>query len=313
VAWRREAASATKWSRLNTIISCPTSPNSLPQRGTCTLASLKTLFETKRGTVLPLTPNLARLYGCLRMPRPRSRPQVISNFVTTLDGIVSLHAKSHASGADISGFNAQDRMVMGLLRAIADVVIVGSGTLDVDRQHIWTAETIFPELADDYRRLGKAMGKRGTPLNVVVSGSGGIDLRLPVFASGAVSALIVTTVYGAKRLRKQSAPDSVEIRAIRGGGSAIPAAAILDEVCRVSPGKLILVEGGPRLLGAFYAQRLIDEQFLTLAPQIAGRDASDGRLSLVMGKTFAPRDARWGTLIDVRRGNSHLFLRYAFP
>jgi hypothetical protein len=32
-----------------------------------------------------------------------------------------------------------------------------------------------------------------------------------------------------------------------------------------------------------------------------------------MGKTFAPRDARWGTVIDVRRGTSHLFLRYVFP
>jgi hypothetical protein len=75
----------------------------LPQRDTPTLASLKTLFETKRGTVLPLTPNLARLYGCLRMPRWRARPHVITNFVTTLDGIVSLQVKGHSSGGDISG------------------------------------------------------------------------------------------------------------------------------------------------------------------------------------------------------------------
>ena len=94
---------------------------------------------------------------------------------------------------------------------------------------------------------------------------------------------------------------------------SIPASAILDVVCRVSAGKLILVEGGPRLLGAFYAERLIDEQFLTIAPQIAGRDVGDKRLSLVMGKRFAPRDALWGNLIDVRRGSSHLFLRYSFP
>ena len=81
----------------------------------------------------------------------------------------------------------------------------------------------------------------------------------------------------------------------------------------MSPGKRILVEGGPRLLGDFYAEHLVDEQFLTLAPQIAGRDAGDRRLSLVMGKVFAPRDALWGTLVDLRRGSSHLFLRYSFP
>jgi len=72
------------------------------------------------------------------------------------------------------------------------------------------------------------------------------------------------------------------------------------------------VEGGPQLLGAFYAERVLDEQFLTLAPQIAGRDVDDRRLSLVMGQTFAPRHPLWGALVDVRRGGSHLFLRYAF-
>ena len=286
--------------------------DTMPRPDPATLAPLKTLIETKSGKVLPLPRFLARLYGRLRMPLPRSHPHVVSNFVSTLDGVVSLSETGHASGGDISGFNAQDRMVMGLLRAIADVVIVGSGTLRADRRSVWTAGAIFPALADEYRRLSDALGKRGLPLNVVVSGSGAIDLRLPVFASGKVPALIITTTAGAKRLRKQDAPDSVEIRAIRRSASAIPASAILDEVCRVSAGKLILVEGGPRLLGNFYAERLLDEQFLTLAPQIAGRDTGDRRLSLVMGKLFAPRAALWGTLIDVRRGGSHLFLRYSF-
>ena len=284
----------------------------MPRPGTATLAPLETLFEKKRGTKLPLPPKLARLYGCLRMPLPRAHPHVFSNFVSTLDGVVSLNAKGHASGGDISGFSAQDRMVMGLLRAIADVVIVGSGTLRVDRRHVWTAEAIFPALADDYRQLSKALGKVGAPLNAIVSGSGEVDLRLPVFASGRVPALILTTAAGAKRLLKQKVPDTVEIHAIRGGADAISAKAILEIVCRASAGKLILVEGGPRLLGDFYAARLVDEQFLTLAPQIAGRDAGDRRLSLVMGKAFAPRDPLWGTLIDLRRGSNHLFLRYSF-
>ena len=171
----------------------------------------------------------------------------------------------------------------------------------------------YAPLADDYQRLRIALGKRGEPLNVVVSGSGEIDLRLPIFASGKVPALIVTTSAGAKRLSKQSAPEAVEIRAIGRSARPMRARAILDEVCRVSPGRLILVEGGPRLLGDFYAEHLVDEQFLTLAPQIAGREAGDRRLSLVMGKAFAPSDALWGTLADVRRGSSHLFLRYSFP
>ena len=277
-----------------------------------TLPPLKTLFESKHGRALQLTPNLRRLYGNLRMSPAGSRQHVFSNFVTTLDGVVSLQTQGHAGGGDISGFSVQDRMAMGLLRAIADVVIVGSGTLDADPRHVWTPDGICPELSDDYRSLRTALRKCATPLNVIVSGSGKIDLRLPVFASGQVQTLVVTTTAGAKHLLEQKSPRSLEIRAIPRCRGTIPASSILDAVDRMNAGKRILIEGGPRLLGEFYARRLVDEQFLTLAPQIAGRENGDGRLSLLIGHAFPPGSARWGTLIDVRRGASHLFLRYIF-
>jgi hypothetical protein len=127
-----------------------------------------------------------------------------------------------------------------------------------NRRHVWTAAAIFPELADEYRQLSEALGQRGPPLSVIVSGSGRVDLRPPVFASGKVPALIITTSAGAKRLREQSGSASVDIRAIRGSATAIPASAILAEVIRV-------------------------------------------------------RRSLWGTMIDARRGGSHLFLRYSFP
>ncbi|MEP7198575.1 MAG: dihydrofolate reductase family protein [Chloroflexota bacterium] len=275
------------------------------------LTPLETLCETKRGKALRLPPTLARLYGTLRMPLPHGRPHIISNFVTTLDGVVSLNVKGHASGRDVSGFSQTDRMVMGLLRAIADVVIVGAGTLRVGPDHVWTAEYIFPDLADDYRRLRASVGKREPPLNVVVSASGELDLGWRVFASGEAPTLIVTTSAGAKRLRKQTAPDSVTIRAVRSAG-AIRARTIINQVGKVRASTLILVEGGPQLLADFYAQHLLDEQFLTLAPQLAGRDDSSERPGIVMGRTFAPRNPLWGTLVDARSGSSHLFLRYAF-
>jgi riboflavin biosynthesis pyrimidine reductase len=277
------------------------------------LAALRTLIELKRGPELPLPPGLLRLYGNFRMPPARSGPHVFSNFVSTMDGVVSLQVKGHSGGGDISGFSIQDRMVMGLLRAVADAVIVGSGTLDADPRHVWTPEAICPELAGDYRRLRTALAKRGPALNVVVTASGNVDLRLPVFASGRVPVLIATTAAGAKRLRRQNPPGSVTVRSIRSGGGGIAPQDLLDEVTRLLAGRRVLVEGGPRLLGSFYRERLVREQFLTLAPQIAGRDSGNGRLSLVMGKTFAPRDPLWGTLNDARSGGNLLFLRYAFP
>jgi len=276
------------------------------------LAPLQTLFESERGRVLPLPRKLKRLYGNFRIPSPRSGAQVFTNFVSTMDGVVSLQVKGHSAGGDISGFSIQDRMVMGLLRAVADVVIVGSGTLDADPRTVWTPGAICPELADDYQRLRQALRKREAALNVVVSASGNIDLRLPVFASGRVPVMIVTTQAGAKRLGKQKPPSSIQISPIRRASGMIAPGAILDEVARMNSGQFVLVEGGPKLLGSFYEERLIGEQFLTLAPQIAGRDVGDERISLVMGQTFAPRDPLWGTLTDVRRGHSHLFLRYSF-
>ena len=262
---------------------------------------------------LPLPQRLARLYGRLRMPRPRARPHVYSNFATTLDGVVSLNVEGHKSGGDISGWSAQDRMVMGILRACADAVVVGSGTFEVDRRHLWTAEDIFPRFARDYGAFREALGKRGPPLNAVVSGSGDLDLRLPLFASGKVPALVVTTAAGERKLRRQRVPDAVAIHAVQSKGKKVAARSVLAAVMGASPGKSILVEGGPRLVADFYAQGLLDELFLTLAPQIAGRGIPDERVSLIMGRTFAPQRPLWGRLADLRRGESHLFLRYCFP
>ena len=276
------------------------------------IAPLRTLVAAKGGRKLPLPAKLSRLYGAFRLPRPRSGFYVYSNFVSTLDGVVSLQVKGHSGGGDISGFSAQDRMVMGLLRAAADAVVVGSGTLAADPDHVWTPEAICPELKNEYRRLAAAMGRRSAALNVIVSAAGTVDLRLPVFASGKVPAMIITTARGAKQLLKRKVPDAVRIHALRRRAGEIPAGEILDVVGRAISGKRILVEGGPRLLATFYKQRLLDEQFLSLAPQLSGREIGDGRMSLVMGEIFAPRDPLWGKLLDARAGRRLLFLRYSF-
>jgi riboflavin biosynthesis pyrimidine reductase len=219
-------------------------------------AALRTLVAAGYGRELPLPPKLLRLYGAFRLPVPRTGFHVFSNFVSTLDGVVSLQVKGHSGGGDISGFSSQDRMVMGLLRAAADAIIVGSGTLAADPQHVWTPQAICPELADDYRRLGDAMAKPRT-LNVIVSAGGTVDLRLPVFTSGKVAAMIVTTERGARQLRQHRLPDSVRIHVVRRRPGEIPAAEILRAVGRAITGRRVLVEGGPRLLATFYQERLI--------------------------------------------------------
>ena len=278
---------------------------------TIDLAPLETLYDVALGGEAPLPIDLAALYGSLRFPAHGLRPYVIGNFVTTLDGIVSLNTPGQAGGGEISGFNQHDHMVMGILRAVADAVIVGAGTLRASPQHRWIAEHIYPLLAEVYQALRQSLGKSEPPLNVIVTARGELDLHLPVFQSESISVLIVTTKNGERLLRRQNLPARIHVAAIEGAGF-LSARSVLEAVAQVRRCDVILTEGGPRLMGGFFAEKCLDELFLTLSPQIAGRDNSSERPGLVVGKTFAPDHALWGKLINIKRGGDHLFLRYAF-
>ena len=276
-----------------------------------TLTPLESLFDMESGNALPLPPDLAALYGRLAFPPHPGRAHIVGNFVSTLDGVVALNEPGHAGGGDISGLNQHDQVVMGLLRAMADAVIVGAGTLRSVPKHRWTAQYIYPPLADVYQQLRTSLGKQASPLNVIVTARGEVDLDLPVFQSGEVPVLLVTTAHGAERIRAQHLPLGVNVAA-GSRADSLSARAILQTVKRVRRCEVILVEGGPQLMADFLGERLLDELFLTLAPQIAGRDGEVERPGLVAGQRFAPEHPLWGKLVSVKRGGSHLFLRYAF-
>ena len=275
------------------------------------LAPFETLFDTAPGAEIALPPALAALYGPLRLPAPAGRPYVLGNFVTTLDGVVALDDPATGGGA-ISGYNRNDRALMGLLRAVADAVVVAAGTLRADARHLWTPAGIYPDLADAYAALRAALGKPPQPLNVFVTAGGDLDLTLPVFASGRVPALIVTSADGAARLAARQPPEWVRVVAAAPGHEPVTVRGVLDAVIAAGASERILIEGGPRFMGEVFAAAALDELFLTLAPQIAGRDAAHPRLALVEGHLFAPAAALWPTLTSLKRAHSHLFMRYAF-
>ncbi len=265
---------------------------------------LQAFVEEAPGEPLPLPPELLALHGPLRMPRPPDRPHVFTNFVTSLDGIVVVDPP-RGTGGDISGGNAQDRALMGLLRAVAGAVVIGAGNLRAERDGVWTAERICPELAQPYARLRAALGLTSPPLQVVVTGSGELDLGLPVFSAGA-PAVVITTAAGAERLRGQRA--AVRVVAAQARYDSIPLAAVLA-AAGVGPGARVLVESGPTSVTRFLAEGAIDELFLTLAPILVGRSGSPPTLGLVEGRVFPP-GTLGGRLLSARRGGSFLFLRY---
>src|SRR5450755_4454797 len=90
------------------------------------------LFDTAEPS--PFADEALAPYGNFGFPAPPAdRPWIYTNFVQSLDGIVSLLGK-YASGAEISQSRA-DRWLMDLLRAHADAVIMGMNTLREEQRN----------------------------------------------------------------------------------------------------------------------------------------------------------------------------------
>lgn len=248
-----------------------------------------------------------RYGGDLWIPLSQQGPTVAANFVSTLDGVVSYATPEAAGGGEISGFFEPDRFVMGLLRSLADVVLIGAGTLRAAPEEAWTPRSVCPASAEDFAALRRGLGLRPDPVTAVVTASGEVDLRHPGISDPSVDALILTTDAGAAALHRQAIPPRVEIVVVA-ADSPTPGAVLDALVARGA--RLVLCEGGPHLFGQLLEAHLIDELFMTIAPQIAGRDDAAPRLSLVEGTAFAVPAARWGRITDLRRAADHLFTRY---
>lgn len=246
----------------------------------------------------------ARYGGALAIPLRTDRPTVVSNFVSTLDGVVSYNTAEAAGGGEISGFFEPDRFVMGVLRALSDIVLIGAGTLRAAPDERWTADFIHPPSASRFAVLRSELGLRPQPLTAVVTASGSIDLAHPGLADPEVPVLVVTTDAGARRLGR--VPAHVDVHTT---DDRVRPADILDALAAAGA-QVVLCEGGPHLLGQLLDAHLVDELFLTLAPQLAGRLADAPRLSLVEGTGFDVASAPWARLVDLRRAGDHLFTRY---
>lgn len=238
---------------------------------------------------------LAELYGGgLELAENRLH----ANFVSSLDGVVALPGQP--SGALISGRSPADRFLLGLLRALADAVVVGAGTLRAEPGHLWTPAYVMPRLRDAFAALG-----RGDPRLVIVSETGDLDPAERAMQRGA---LVLTTDAGAAALRDRL-PRTCRLESL--GAGPLDGQAILAAV-RAEGHRRLLTEGGPRLLATFVAGGVLNELFLTLSPLLAGRRANDGRFGLLEGVHLLPEKVLWARILSIRAHGAHLFLRYRF-
>jgi len=230
-------------------------------------------------------------------------PCVVANFVESLDGVVAVPRlpRSHAVIGDES---EADRFMLALVRACADAVMVGSGTLLASPKGTWRVDRAYPEAADALVELRARRGRPEQPLVVIVTTGASLDPAHPVLESGA---LVLTTEGAASRLR-ESVPGASEVVAVNDGDTVDLARAL--DLLRNRGCPVVLTEAGPSMFGSLVASRLVDELFLTVSPVLAGR-AAGARLGLVEGVELVPQTRVAGRLRSVRAHGSHLFLRYA--
>jgi riboflavin biosynthesis pyrimidine reductase len=246
----------------------------------------------------PLPESLRELYGGgIGFEGPR----LFANFVETIDGVVAIPdlEKSNALVADESD---DDRFVMGLLRACADVVLVGAGTLLASPKGTWRPEKVYPRAGDGFAALRDEWGMAERPAVAVVSTGASLDPNHPVLQDG----VLLTTAAGAEALAAVL-PDVV---AVNDGDWVDLRAAVA--VLRERGHERVLSEAGPHVFGSLLADALVDELFLTVSPVLAGRDLAAKRFGLVEGVELLPDVRSSPRLASVRRGNDHLFLRYLF-
>jgi riboflavin biosynthesis pyrimidine reductase len=218
---------------------------------------------------------------------PASDQHVRVNMVTSVDGAATLQGRV----GTLTG--PADQRLLVLLRALADVLVVGAGTL--------RAEGYGPlTVPDDLLALRKEAGQSLAPRLVVPSRSLDLDLTSTAFTEATEPPLVVTTAQApAARLRAAEAVAEVVVL----GEETVDLAAMLA-LLRDRAGARVLCEGGPGLLGDLFARDLVDELCLAVAPVVTL--GSEGRITA--GPTLpTPLPLR---LHQVSHADDFLFLRY---
>lgn len=268
------------------------------------------LFDDAREDGPPLPEPFAAVYpGSWRLPPVEAVPYVYSNFVLSRDGRVSFDEPGRRSGADVSGFDAHDRWLMGLLRARADAILMGDVTLRVEPDHLWTAEFVAPEDAAAFGALRRHEGRAAAPLQVFLSLEGDVDVAAAaVFSAAALHVVLATTERGAERARSLPAT-AARLDVLALGVEAVDVRELLVRLRRDYDVRTVLCEGGPRAYASVLAAGCVTDEFLALSPLVVGSSPAAPRPGLVEGVSFPARAAPRSRPLTAHRAGDLLFLR----
>lgn len=225
-------------------------------------------------------PDEADLFSAYAQPGPGVRV----NFVASIDGAATLDGRSGGLSSPA------DKRVFRVLRALADVVLVGAGTARIEK---YGPVRLAPEL----RSWRQDHGLTAVLPLAVVSASLDLDPGSALFTETVARPLILTGEDAPADRRARLS----EVADVLAGDSAAAWLRLLADrgLTRV------LCEGGPRLFGTLLDEGLVDELCLTLSPLMTGQVAPH------IAEQMTPAAPRRFDLEHVLEEDGFLFLRYA--
>ncbi|MFF7652698.1 pyrimidine reductase family protein [Streptomyces sp. NPDC007983] len=204
---------------------------------------------------------LADAYAYPERPQSASGAYLRANMVSSLDGAAHHDGRSKPLSSDT------DMRIFGMLRGLADAVVVGAGTVRKEGYRPARAREAFAE-----RRA--ALGQPPAPAIAVVSASLELDFSLPLFTEPLVPTVVITGAQAAEdRVAAAKAAGAQVVRAGAGPSGRVDVAAVPTALAELGYTRL-LTEGGPRLLAQFATAGVLDELCLAVAPLMVAGDAA---------------------------------------
>jgi riboflavin biosynthesis pyrimidine reductase len=231
-------------------------------------------------------PSRDELFAAYALP-DRERTRVRMNFVESADGAVTIRGRSNGLGGDT------DRSAMQVLRAMADVVLVGAGTVRAEGYGDM-------RVGDDDVAWRREQGLDDQPALAIVSGGLRLEPGDSVFADAVERPVVVTTDVSARARGRAFAAVADVLPA---GPEIIDLSAMLGAFAGRGWTQ-VLCEGGPHLFGSLLDAGLVDEVCVTVAPRFVGGAA--GRI--VQGARES--DRRFALAGVVTDGEGFALLRY---
>jgi riboflavin biosynthesis pyrimidine reductase len=227
----------------------------------------------------------------IRMPPRPGRPWVLLNMIASADGATAVEGRAGGLGGPA------DTRVLSLLRNVADVVLVGAGTI--------RAEGYAPHRPSNTTRARReARGQRPTAAFAVPTASLDLDPSASLFTEAEPQSRTIVFCPAAvdpqRRARLEAVADVVTA-----GETTVDLGRVFDELWGRGA-RVVLCEGGPTLNGQLLVEDRIDELCLTISPRLVG-----GPALRVVSSPLAPAGPvplRLDRVLEADDG--FLFLRY---